>query len=61
MNELIHTLKKIIVTIKIFLPDLIIAVGGGSVLDYAKIANVVDGRPDLEDLIVNYSYPFKKK
>ena len=40
---------------------MILAVGGGAVIDYAKIANVVDVREDLADLIVNYSYPFKKK
>mgnify|MGYP000368320702 CR=1 FL=1 len=35
--------------------------GGGAVIDYAKIANVVDLRSDLADLIVSYSYPFKEK
>ena len=55
-DELIEIIK----TIKSFKPDLILAVGGGTVLDYAKIANVVDIRPDLTKLIVNYSYPFKK-
>jgi len=54
-------LIEIINSIKIFKPDLILAVGGGAVIDYAKIANVVDVRDDLADLIVNYSYPFKKK
>ena len=38
-----------------------LAVGGGTVIDYAKIANVVELRNDLSELIVNYSYPFKKK
>jgi len=57
LEELIH----IINSIKVFKPDLILAVGGGAVIDYAKIANVVDVREDLADLIVNYSYPFKKK
>ena len=54
-------LIMIINSIKMFKPDLILAVGGGAVIDYAKIANVVDVRDDLADLIVNYSYPFKKK
>jgi len=54
-------LIQIINDIKKFKPDLILAVGGGAVIDYAKIANVVDVRKDLEDLIINYSYPFKKK
>ena len=57
LDELI----KIINDIKIFKPDLILAVGGGAVIDYAKIANVIDVRDDLASLIVNYSYPFKKK
>ena len=58
---IIEELIEIINNIKNFKPDLILAVGGGSVIDYAKIANVVDVKEDLSDLIVNYSYPFKKK
>jgi alcohol dehydrogenase len=57
----LEELIKIINDIKIFKPDLILAVGGGAVIDYAKIANVVDIREDLADLIVNYTYPFKDK
>ena len=57
----LEELIKIINDIKNFKPDLILAVGGGAVIDYAKIANIVDVRDDLADLIVNYSYPFKKK
>jgi alcohol dehydrogenase len=57
LEELIDIIKEI----KKFKPDLIFAVGGGTVIDYAKIANVVDDRSNLADLIVNYSYPFKKK
>ena len=57
LEELINIVKEI----KNFKPDLILAVGGGAVIDYAKIANVVDIRPDLSELIVNYSYPFKHK
>ena len=57
LEELVEIINKI----KNFKPDLILAIGGGSVIDYAKIANVVDVRPDLEDLIVDYSFPFKKK
>ena len=56
-DELIEIIKDI----KTFKPDLILAVGGGAVIDYAKIANVVEIRDDLKDLIVNYSYPFKNK
>jgi alcohol dehydrogenase class IV len=57
LEELIEIIKKI----KDFKPDLILAVGGGAVIDYAKIANVIDLRPDLVSLIINYSYPFKQK
>ena len=57
LDELIEIIKQI----KNFKPNLILAIGGGAVIDYAKIANVVDVRPDLSDLIINYSYPFKKK
>jgi alcohol dehydrogenase class IV len=58
---ILEELIEIINNIKNFKPDLILAVGGGAVIDYAKISNVVDIREDLADLIVNYSYPFKKK
>ena len=57
LEELIEIIKDI----KNFKPDLFLAIGGGAVIDYAKIANVVDIRPDLAELIVNYIYPFKKK
>ena len=35
----LNELKKIIIEIRKFKPDLILAIGGGSVIDYAKIAN----------------------
>ena len=50
--ELIDIISKI----KTFSPDLIIAAGGGSVLDYAKIANVIDYEDDLTGKIVNSTY-----
>jgi alcohol dehydrogenase len=58
---ILEELIKIISDIKNFKPDLILAIGGGAVIDYAKIANVVDIKDNLKDLIVNYSYPFKNK
>ena len=57
LSELINIIKAI----KKFKPDLILAIGGGAVIDYAKIANVVDLKPDLANLIINYSYPFDKR
>ena len=54
-------LQKIIIEIKKFSPDLIIAVGGGSVIDYAKIANTLDDSGDLGEKIINSSYVLKKK
>lgn len=58
---ILEELIKIIKEIKSFKPNLILAVGGGAVIDYAKIANIVDVRDDLADLIINYNYPFIKK
>jgi alcohol dehydrogenase class IV len=58
---ILEELIKITKSIKSFKPDLILAIGGGAVIDYAKIANILDVRPDLAELIINYSYPFKKR
>ncbi len=57
LEELVEIIKQL----KQFQPDIILAIGGGAVIDYAKIANVVDLMPDLAQLIIDYSYPFKKK
>ena len=54
-------LQDIIKYIKIFSPNLIIAVGGGSVLDYAKIANTLTNSENLKDEIINSTYNIKKK
>lgn len=56
-EELIEIIKEI----RNFKPNLLLAIGGGTVIDYAKISNVVDLKPNLADLIINYSYPFKDK
>ncbi len=57
LPELIEIVNKI----KKFKPDLILAIGGGTVIDYAKIANVIEAKPELSKLIENYSYPFDGK
>ena len=54
-------LKKIIFSLREFSPDLIIAVGGGSVLDYAKVANVLQISKNLDKQIINSSYSINKK
>jgi alcohol dehydrogenase len=58
---ILEELVKIIKEIRNFKPDLILAIGGGSIIDYAKIANLVEVRDDLKKLIINYNYPFKNK
>ena len=54
-------LQEIINQIKLFSPDLIIAIGGGSVLDYAKVANTLYDTENLRDVIINSTYNIKKK
>ncbi len=58
---ILEELIKIIFELRNFEPDLILAVGGGAVIDYAKISNVVIIKDNLKDLIINYKYPFKNK
>ncbi len=53
-------LLSIIYEINKFNPDLIIAAGGGSVLDYAKIANVLFVSTSLKDDISNSKYKLVK-
>lgn len=50
-------LKKIIISLKKFNPDIIFAIGGGSVMDYAKIANNLN---DLDNLRKNIIFSKKK-
>ena len=53
-------LQDIINFIKTLVPDLIISIGGGSVLDYAKIANTLTSSNNLKEEIINSSYNAKK-
>ena len=54
-------LQHIINFIKVFSPNLIISVGGGSVLDYAKIANALTNSDNLKEEIINSTYNAKNK
>ena len=54
-------LKIIIKNLKDFNPDLFIAIGGGCVLDYAKMANILDLKSNSASLIEKYRQPVKKK
>ena len=58
---ILEELVQITTEIHKFKPDLLLAIGGGTVIDYAKIANIIEVRSDLAKLIVNYSYPVKQK
>jgi len=55
-----NELQEIINHIKTFSPDLIIAVGGGSVLDYAKIANTLTDSINLKNELINSTYKTNK-
>lgn len=57
LEELVELIKNI----KNFKPDLILAIGGGAVIDYSKMANVLDEKKNIAKLIINYSYPIKQK
>ena len=54
-------LIQVIEIIKKNSPDLIIAIGGGSVIDYAKISNVLVNCENIRSKIINSSYKIKKK
>ena len=57
----INELKKIILYTRRIKPDLIIAVGGGSVIDYAKMANILNPEKNLTKQIINSDYGKIKK
>ncbi len=54
-------LKKIINIIRENKPNLIIAIGGGAVIDYAKIANILSIQNVNEKIIMENKYDNKKK
>ena len=53
-------LKKIISLIEEFNPDLVIAIGGGAVIDYAKSASCLNSSVKKEDVIEG-AIKYKKK
>ncbi len=57
----VDELKKIIFEMKKFSPELIIAVGGGSVLDYAKVANALSKSENLREEIIHSTYKLDNK
>ena len=57
----ISELLKLIKTIKKIKPDLIICIGGGSVMDLSKIANVTFENDNLKERIMNNNIFFKKQ
>jgi len=61
-NELpnLLDLKKFIAIINSFKPDLIVAVGGGAVLDLAKTSSCLFRENNLEENIKNSTYKIKK-
>ena len=54
-------LKKIINIIRENKPNLILAVGGGTVIDYAKIANIFSIQNFNKKIIIDREYDYKKK
>ena len=60
-NPEIKELKKIILYLRFIKPDLIIAIGGGSVIDYAKMANILNPEKNLKNQIINSDYGKIKK
>lgn len=59
-HPVFEELILIINEIKNYSPDLILAIGGGSVLDYAKISNSLLNHKNLKQEIINSSYKIKK-
>tara|TARA_B100000029_G_scaffold176343_1_gene173667 strand:- start:4700 stop:5806 length:1107 start_codon:yes stop_codon:yes gene_type:complete len=56
-----YELKKIISYKNLIKPDFIIAIGGGCVMDYAKICSVVNSQKNLKEKIINSDLFYDKK
>lgn len=54
-------LLKIFNSFKTFSPNILLAIGGGAVLDYAKIINILKNDKNLISKIKNYNYVSNKK
>jgi len=56
----LRELKKIVIAIKNYKPDIILAIGGGAVIDYAKVASIVDNIKKIKTLVIKNKIPDKK-
>ena len=56
----INELKKIAILVRDYKPDLIVAIGGGAVIDYAKIVSVINNVKRIKNLIIKNNIPEKK-
>ena len=52
----IDELEKIIETVGNFRPDLIIAIGGGCVMDLAKISSVINNSKNIKEDVINSNF-----
>jgi alcohol dehydrogenase class IV len=53
-------LKKIAILVRDYKPDMIVAIGGGAVIDYAKIVSVINNVKRIKNLIIRNNIPKKK-
>lgn len=56
----IEELKKIYLSLNSFKPNIIVAIGGGAVLDYGKIVSVINNYKNIKDIIIKNKIPDKK-
>ena len=57
----LNELEKIVKNIEKIKPDLLLAIGGGSVIDYAKIANVSSKGVNIKNLVIKNNFASLKK